>query len=112
MAHGPSNGWYNSWRWRRMRIRQLRDHPLCCLCLQDHRIVPATVADHIVPHRNNYELFWHGALQSLCQHHHSSTKQQQERKGYTDDIGEDGWPVDPEHPHNRTRARRDKNTMP
>lgn len=61
-------------------------------------VVPAQVADHVMPHRGDYHLFWFGQLQSLCVNCHNSTKQQLEDKGFINDIGIDGWPVDGRHP--------------
>jgi 5-methylcytosine-specific restriction protein A len=41
---------------------------------------PASVVDHIKPHRGDRKLFWERSnWQPLCQHHHSSTKQRMER---------------------------------
>jgi 5-methylcytosine-specific restriction protein A len=93
-----SRNWYGTQRWRRRARAQLKQHPLCCFCLQLGRVTPATVADHIEPHRGNEQLFMHGELQSLCAHHHSGTKQQREVRGFATDIGLDGWPLDPMHP--------------
>jgi 5-methylcytosine-specific restriction enzyme A len=45
-------------RWRRARAAFLAQHPLCAACQADGRIVPATVVDHVVPHRGNPKLFW------------------------------------------------------
>lgn len=42
---------------------------------------PATVADHIEPHRDDYAKFWFGALQSLCAACHDIKKQRQEARG-------------------------------
>jgi hypothetical protein len=64
-------------------------------------LTPATVADHVEPHRGDMEKFWSGELQSLCEHHHNSVKQAEERNGYSPQIGADGWPLDPRHPANR-----------
>jgi len=61
----------------------------------------ATVADHIIPHRGDLNLFWNGKLQSLCKPHHDSTKQAQERAGYMKGSATDGRPIDPSHPWNR-----------
>ena len=36
--------------WARRRAHQLRVEPLCRLCLEAGRVVPATVADHATPH--------------------------------------------------------------
>lgn len=58
-------------RWRKARARFLRAHPLCDECRKEGRLTPATVVDHIVPHRGNQQLFWDEAnWQPLCKHHH------------------------------------------
>jgi hypothetical protein len=62
------------------------------------KIVPAQIADHVTPHRGDAQLFWYGTLTSLCASCHSGTKQEQEKKGYSTDVGVDGWPVDEQHP--------------
>jgi hypothetical protein len=36
------------------------------ICLEKGQVVPATDADHIVPHKGNEWAFWYGDLQSLC----------------------------------------------
>jgi hypothetical protein len=90
-------------RWRRLARAQLREHPLCVMCLQNGSIIAATVADHVEPHRDDPTKFWTGELQSLCKFHHDSSKQSLEIKGYRDDIGIDGWPLDPRHPVNSGR---------
>lgn len=45
-------------KWRRARKRFLRSHPLCAHCLSQGVLTPATVVDHIVPHRGDHRLFW------------------------------------------------------
>ncbi len=60
-------------KWRRDRKMYLTDNPLCVECLKIGKLVTATVVDHIIPHKGNYELFsdvsnW----QALCKHHHDS----------------------------------------
>jgi hypothetical protein len=60
--------------------------------------VAAEVVDHVVPFRGDWELFWTGALQSLCKHCHDADKQWQERRGFRKGIGLDGMPLDPNHP--------------
>lgn len=92
---------YDSRRWRNKRARQLAEHPLCKMCWDMRaRVTPATVADHIVPHRGDSELFWDGALQSLCASCHSSIKQQMETSGFVKGSKLDGMPLDPNHPWN------------
>jgi 5-methylcytosine-specific restriction enzyme A len=90
--------WYGKQRWRRRARAQLREHPLCKFCQQLGQVTIATVADHVVPHRGDPQLFWFGELQSLCASHHSGTKQQRETRGFATDIGLDGYPLDPMHP--------------
>jgi len=90
--------WYGLERWRRRSRAQLREHPLCKLCLDHGRVTRATVADHIEPHRGNWNAFITGELQSLCKPCHDSAKRTQELRGYSTEIGPDGWPVDPRHP--------------
>ena len=51
----------------------LRAHPLCCLCEDKHKIVTATVVDHIAPHRGDWLLFWSQAnWQALCDSCHNA----------------------------------------
>ena len=45
-------------RWRRARLAFLARHPLCASCQGQGRVVPATVVDHVVPHRGDQALFW------------------------------------------------------
>lgn len=52
-------------RWRKYRKWFLEHHPLCEVCG-----APASVVDHIIPHKGNYNLFWdttnHQALCKMC----------------------------------------------
>lgn len=62
-------------KWREARTAYLVKHPTCTMCEQ-----PATVVDHVIPHKGNMRLFWDRSnWQALCQHHHNSTKQRAER---------------------------------
>jgi 5-methylcytosine-specific restriction protein A len=71
--HAQSHRWYASARWREARQRFLVAHPLCVQCEQAGRVVPATVVDHIVPHRGNPERFWDVLnWRSLCVSHHNA----------------------------------------
>ena len=57
---------YNA-KWKAARLRYLRQHPLCVKCQREGRLTPATVVDHIVPHRGDEKLFWdEGNWQALC----------------------------------------------
>jgi 5-methylcytosine-specific restriction protein A len=90
--------------WLTLREDQLREEPLCRMCLQDKRLVPATIVDHVVPHRGDPNLFFLGELQSLCELHHKSHKRRLELQGYSTQVGADGYPIDPQHPFNRGTA--------
>lgn len=49
------------------------------MCLEHDDVTPAIIADHVIPHKGDEELFWHGALQSLCEPCHNKWKQIEER---------------------------------
>lgn len=70
------------------------------MCLARGITRAATVADHIIPHRGDADLFWNGKLQSLCATCHSKLKQREEIHGHTELLDDDGWPSDPRHPAN------------
>ena len=54
-------------RWQRTREAFLKRNPLCAQCLRENRLTPATVVDHIVPHRGDEKLFWdQGNWQAIC----------------------------------------------
>lgn len=85
-------------RWDKARKTFLRTHPLCRMCEAQGRVTPATVVDHIIPHKGDQALFWDtGNWQPLCTHHHNSAKQREERGGPCA-CGPDGMPTDPRHP--------------
>lgn len=92
--------WYSTQRWRARRKAQLASEPLCRMCGARGTLTAATVADHVVPHRGDYDLFWNGELQSLCASHHSSAKQSIEVRGFSKEVDANGWPIDPQHPAN------------
>lgn len=85
--------WYRSKLWKARRTQQLNTHPLCTMCANDGRVVAASVVDHVVPHRGDYNLFLYGKLQSLCPSCHSGMKQAYERGSTAVAIGPDGWPI-------------------
>ena len=63
------------------------------LCMQRDIVTEATVADHVIPHRGDYNLFWFGELQSLCAPCHNRDKQNEEAGKTVVRFGEDGWPL-------------------
>jgi len=73
---------YNSTRWRKARIRYLREHPLCVECEKQGRLVPAKVVDHVTDHKGDYDLFWDvGNWQGMCIKHHNSKTARTNNKG-------------------------------
>lgn len=66
------------YRWERARAWFLRRYPLCgdrpaslpprlSVCRADGQVTPATVVDHVVPHRGDPGLFWDRTnWQALC----------------------------------------------
>lgn len=93
--------WYKSRTWQALRRSQLQAEPLCRMCMADGRITAATVCDHVAPHKGDRDRFFSGPFQSLCKPCHDSAKQSEERRGYSGQVGIDGWPVDDRHPANR-----------
>lgn len=68
-------------RWRKYRKWFLKRNPLCVECLKEGRTEPATVVDHVTPHRGDMELFWDTSNHAaLCLSHHNA-KSARERKG-------------------------------
>lgn len=68
-------------RWRKARAIYLRAHPLCCYCEREGRLTPATVVDHVVPHRGDERLFWReDNWQPLCRRCHDGVKAREESR--------------------------------
>ena len=63
---------YSSREWRyKLRPQQLTREPFCRACAEVGIRTPATIVDHIKPHRGDLELFRDPSnLQSLCKYHH------------------------------------------
>ncbi|MBJ7887986.1 HNH endonuclease signature motif containing protein [Bacillus licheniformis] len=59
-------------KWRKARQGYLSKHPFCVSCMKEGRRVPATVVDHITPHKGDKKLFWDSSnWQPLCAPCHS-----------------------------------------
>ena len=67
------HGWYFLPIWtKKLRPEQMLREPFCAECRKRGVRTPATVADHIRPHRGDWKLFTDPAnLQSLCASCHS-----------------------------------------
>lgn len=75
-------GLYRTGMWKSIRLAKLRRDPLCHFCQQQGRIEPATVVDHIKPHKGDFHLFFaESNLQSLCKTCHDGAKQRMEKQG-------------------------------
>ena len=88
---------YKTKAWHRIRWHQLQQHPLCAYCLKMGMTTPATIVDHIEPHRGDSVKFFAGPFQSLCKQHHDSAKQREEKRGMAQGCGADGVPLDSGH---------------
>ena len=76
--------------------------PLCRLCLEaGDRVKPATVADHIKPHRGNFTGFRLGQLRSLCA---DCPNRLDANNAPRAPVREAGRPSDPKHPWNASPA--------
>ena len=70
MRGGAAERGYDG-RWRKARIAFLQRNPLCVECMRKGVLTPATVVDHIIPHRGDKELFWNEEnWQPLCKSCH------------------------------------------
>ena len=98
--------WYGLGRWKTKQKFQMRSHPLCKRCLEKGLVVQGVIADHVKPHKGVWNEFWMGKLQTLCRNCHESGKKYEENRGFRSDIGEDGFPLDPNHPVYRGEGTR------
>ena len=58
-------------KWRSARALFLKKNPLCAKCRETGKLTPATVVDHIIPHRGDPVLFWNRSnWQPLCKDCH------------------------------------------
>ena len=95
--------WYGTQIWKTKRAHQLRIEPLCAICEAKGRVIAATVADHIEPHKGNYNAFILGPLRSLCAACHDNLSGFTHKPYDSKAIGADGFPIDPLHPFNKQR---------
>lgn len=85
-------------RWQKARAIYLGKNPLCVMCEQLGLVTPATVVDHVDPHRGRAEKFWdEGNWQSLCAPCHNQHKQRQENGAGLMGCDDAGLPIDPDH---------------
>ena len=95
-------------KWEKERKAYLADHPFCDCCG-----APATVVDHIKPHKGDKRLFWSRSnWQPLCASCHGRKTARQDG-GFGNEVteewtprgacNEDGRPIDNRHWWNRKR---------
>ena len=96
---------YKTKAWQQARLAQLAKQPLCEECLRHKRVVPATVVNHGTPHKGDWRRFIDPQNhQSVCKPCHDGVIQSAERRGYSVEVGVDGFPIDPKHPAMAKRA--------
>jgi 5-methylcytosine-specific restriction protein A len=71
---------YRTKRWAARRKAQLTLHPYCQCPQHDGKRVPATIADHVEPHRGDPHKFWYGELMSLTKRCHDGWAQKKDRR--------------------------------
>lgn len=73
-------------KWDKASKGHLDHHPLCVYCAmgawgEDPRDTPATLVDHLIPHRGDQAVFWNRAdWTSSCAECHDGPKQVVERR--------------------------------
>lgn len=94
---------YKTKRWQLLRYRIFARDPLCGICRK--LVIGRFDVDHKVEHKGDLTLFWDEAnLQVLHPECHARAKQSEERIGYSNEVGADGWPTDKRHPANMGRG--------
>jgi len=59
--------------WAKASRMFLRENPYCLQCSKEGRLELATVTDHTIDHRGDYERFWDSSnWMPLCKRHHDS----------------------------------------
>ena len=73
-----------SYRWQAARKQFLANRPLCVECQREGKLTPATIVDHIKPHRGDPALFWDEKnWQPLCKKcHDRKTRLENQRPEY------------------------------
>lgn len=101
----PSRLWYKSKAWAIRKRDQRAAFPLCFLCEAEGVTRLMAIVDHHPRHNDDWHQFFHGPVRSLCKQHHDGQAQADEARGFSVQIGADGWPEDDQHPFNTQGAR-------
>jgi len=69
---GSSSSRGYNYRWQKARKEFLSHNPLCVACYEEGIFTPATVVDHIDPHKGDKDKFWDKSnWQPMCSPCHS-----------------------------------------
>jgi hypothetical protein len=70
---------YDTPEWRKMIKEFIAQNPSCIGCAAIGKRTPATIMDHIIPHKGDRSKFFSGPFQPLCSWCHGATKRMLER---------------------------------
>jgi len=96
--------WYSTARWQRLAWScYVRDNFTCqrtgIILAGKYPAPNSPVANHIKPHKGDPVLFWDPAnIETIAKSVHDSPVQSEERVGFIKGNGQDGRPLDPQHP--------------
>jgi 5-methylcytosine-specific restriction enzyme A len=93
--------------WQRARLQHLSVNPLCVCCLANGVVEPATMVDHVIPHKGNMNVFWNSAdWQSLCDWCHKAIKASVEHSWINGKAVKASLRLNRKHPDWRARSER------
>lgn len=101
---------YATQAWKRLRqatlVRDLFTCQRCGILLSGRPPAPhSPVVNHRTAHKGDTTLFFDEAnVEAVCKSCHDGAVKFEEGRGYSRDIGADGWPTSPAHPANRVKA--------
>ncbi|RWF65455.1 MAG: HNH endonuclease [Mesorhizobium sp.] len=87
-------GWYKTARWQKLKLRvHVRDGYVCQvtgeLCIGKHPQPNSPVADHIVEHEGDPDLFWDEKnIRTVTKAYHDRERQQEQRAARTGGVGQ------------------------
>ncbi len=85
MTVPPWKAWYNTSRWRALRLQVFRRDAYVCqhtgvVCTGHHPDPRSPVANHRIPHRGNPALFWDiDNIETVTKQHHDTAIQRDEQ---------------------------------
>lgn len=85
---------YQSASWKRLRLAQLAQSPLCEFCLEQEIVTEATEVHHADGgHKGDVDKFFSGPFLSTCRSCHASRGQREDRGQTVVRFGPHGWPI-------------------